>query len=100
MKLFLVGDLDKYMFPCFTKKYFGFECAGCGIQRSLALIYEGEFIAAFKMYPGIYGLLLLAFFIILNIFIKFKYSTKIITITAAVTVATIVISYIIKITTH
>ncbi|NER16324.1 DUF2752 domain-containing protein [Spongiivirga citrea] len=100
MNLFLVGDLDKYMLPCSTKKYLGFDCMGCGIQRSLALIYEGEFIAAFKMYPGIYGLLLLTIFIILNIFVKFKYSTKIITITAAITVATIIISYIIKITTH
>lgn len=88
------------MLPCATKKYLGFDCMGCGIQRSLALIYEGEFIAAFKMYPGIYGLLLLGVLIVLNLFVKYKYSTKLITITAAATVATIVISYIIKITTH
>ncbi len=100
MNLLIVSDLDKYMLPCYTKKYFGFECAGCGIQRSLSLIYQGEFLAAFKMYPGIYGLLLLAFLVVLNVFFKFKYSTKIITITAAITVATILISYIIKITTH
>ncbi|WP_375240011.1 DUF2752 domain-containing protein, partial [Aurantibacter sp.] len=46
------------MLPCLNKKIFGFECMGCGMQRSTLLIFKGEFINAFKMYPAIYTLLL------------------------------------------
>ncbi|WP_175578766.1 DUF2752 domain-containing protein [Tenacibaculum aiptasiae] len=89
-------QLEDYMLPCLNKKLFGVDCLGCGIQRALALVLKGEFIEAFKMYPGIYTLLLLAFVIILNFFYKIKHAQKIISILAILNVLIIVISYIIK----
>ncbi len=86
------------MLPCLNKKLLGVECMGCGIQRSIALIFEGEFVAAFQIYPAIYSLITLFLFIGLNIFFKFKNSNKIIGALAILTVATIITSYIIKIT--
>lgn len=86
------------MLPCLNKKLLGVECMGCGIQRSIALIFEGEFVAAFQIYPAIYSLITLFLFIGLNIFFKFKNSNKIISALAILTVATIITSYIIKIT--
>lgn len=50
------------MIPCMSKKLFGMDCMGCGIQRAIALLLEGEFTAAFYMYPAIYTLLLFFFF--------------------------------------
>ena len=88
----------EYMLPCLNKKLFGFDCLGCGLQRSVSLIFHGEFIAAFKMYPAIYPLILLFAFIGVKFFIKFEYSSKIINVLAIITITTIVISYIIKIT--
>ncbi|WP_298494915.1 DUF2752 domain-containing protein [uncultured Algibacter sp.] len=90
--------MEKYMLPCLNKKLLGVECMGCGIQRSIALIFEGEFVAAFQIYPAIYSLITLFLFIGLNIFFKFKNSNKIIGALAILTVATIITSYIIKIT--
>ncbi len=89
--------MDDYMLPCLNKKLFGVECMGCGIQRSIALILEGQFIDAFYMYPAIYSLIILFLCIGINIFFKFKHSNKIIGGLAILTVATIIISYIIKI---
>ena len=60
------------MIPCLNKKLLGFECLGCGGQRALSLLFHGEFVAAFKIYPAIYTLILFALFIILNLFYKFK----------------------------
>lgn len=88
--------LEDYMLPCLNKKFFGIDCLGCGIQRALSLIFKGEFIAAFKMYPAIYTLLLLAFVIVFNYFNKFKSAQNIISILAILNVLIIVISYIIK----
>ncbi len=73
---------------------------GCGIQRSIALILRGEFVDAFYMYPAIYPLVLLFSLLILNQFISIKYANKGIIILAILTVATIIVSYIIKMTTN
>ncbi|MFB9097981.1 MULTISPECIES: DUF2752 domain-containing protein [Flavobacterium] len=50
--------MEEYMIPCFSKTLFGVECLGCGIQRSLVFLLKGELIAAFKIYPAIYTLIL------------------------------------------
>ncbi|WP_363322586.1 DUF2752 domain-containing protein [uncultured Dokdonia sp.] len=86
------------MLPCLNKKYFGYECMGCGIQRSVALLLKGEFIDAFYMYPGIYPLIGLLGFLIANHFFSIKYANKTIIFLAILTVSTIIISYLIKIT--
>ena len=90
---------EDYMIPCLNKKLFGFECFGCGLQRAVSLLFDGEFIAAFKMYPAIYTLISLFILIGINFFYKFKNANRIINILAIVSVITIVISYIIKLIT-
>ena len=84
------------MLPCLNKKLLGIECLGCGMQRAVMLIFQGEFVAAFHMYPAIYSLIALFIYLGLNIFFKFKHSSKIIGGLAILTVATIIISYAIK----
>ncbi len=88
--------LEKYMLPCVNKKIFGVDCLGCGMQRSFSLLFQGEFEAAFYMYPAIYPLLLLLVFFGLNFFLKFKYGQFIKTGLMITTVLTIIISYVIK----
>ncbi|MDP5157545.1 MAG: DUF2752 domain-containing protein [Flaviramulus sp.] len=88
--------MENYMLPCLTKKLFGFDCMGCGIQRSIHLIFQGEFTEAFYMYPAIYSLIALFIFIGINFFFKFKKSNLVISFLAIISVATIIISYIIK----
>ena len=57
--------MEDYMLPCLSKKLFGVDCFGCGIQRSLVLLINGEFEAAFYMYPAIYSMIL--FFVLIGI---------------------------------
>ena len=89
--------MEEYMLPCLNKKYLGFECMGCGIQRSAALLLKGEFIDAFYMYPGTYPLIALLGFLLVNQFITIKYANKTIIFLAILTVSTIIVSYLIKI---
>jgi len=46
------------MLPCLFKTLFGIECLGCGFQRSVFLLFQGDFSGAFKMYPAVYTSLL------------------------------------------
>ena len=47
------------MFPCISKTLFGIECLGCGFQRAFVMLIDGNFEAAFVMYPAIYSSLIL-----------------------------------------
>ncbi len=88
--------LEDYMLPCLNKKLFGIECMGCGMQRSVVLIFQGNFVDAFYMYPAIYTLMLLFAVIIINLFKKFKYANKIISSLSILSILIIITSFIIK----
>ncbi|MBC2846800.1 DUF2752 domain-containing protein [Winogradskyella flava] len=94
--LLSIKGLEDYMLPCLNKKYFGFECMGCGLQRSFALLLKGQFIEAFYMYPAIYTLIALFGFVFLNSFKNFKNGTRIIVILAILNVVVIITSYLLK----
>src|SRR5690606_24401607 len=91
------SDIDSYMFPCVNKKLFGVECPGCGIQRSAALLWDGNFEGAFHMYPAIYTLIILLLFLFFNIFFKFKYDFNVKAGLITINILIIVVSYFLKI---
>lgn len=95
MQIFVKG-LDDYMLPCLNKTLLGFECMGCGLQRSIALIINGKFVDAFFMYPAVYTLIAFFGFLIVNRFKNFKHSNKIIIILALANVFIIVSNFLIK----
>jgi len=88
--------LQEYMLPCVTKQALGFDCPGCGLQRSLIFLLQGDFVQAFYMYPAIFALIPLAFVLIANRFINFKYANFLIIALSISSVAMIVINYILK----
>lgn len=95
MQLLLKG-IEDYMLPCLNKKLFGLDCLGCGIQRAVALIFKGEFIAAFTMYPAIYPMLFLFIFLIFDSFRPIKYGERIKLSLAALTLIFAITNYILK----
>ncbi len=84
------------MMPCLNKKLFGVDCPGCGFQRSLHLLLQGEFAAAFQMYPAIYPMILLLVFLGINVFVKIKFAGIIKWSLISLTVGTVLVSYFIK----
>ncbi len=97
MTLLNIIDPEDFMLPCLNKKLFGMECFGCGIQRATILLFKGDFLMAFKVYPAIYTLFLLALFLIFNLFIKFKFDYNIKMGLIILNVIIVIISYLIKI---
>jgi len=90
--------LEEYMLPCLNKKFFGFECMGCGMQRSLMALLQGHFAEAFFLYPAVFPLIALGLAIVANFFLDFKYAGKVISFFAILSVLTIITNYIIKLT--
>lgn len=76
-------DIESFMIPCISKTLFGIECLGCGFQRALLLLVQGNYRAAFEMYPAIYSSLILVFFIGLH-YIDTKRNYKSVLLTFAI----------------
>lgn len=88
--------MEEYMLPCLSKKLFGIDCFGCGIQRAVVLLFQGEFEAAFYMYPAIYSMLLFFLFIGINFIDKSRNYHKIIMTLGVITAIMMVTSYFYK----
>ncbi|UNY97519.1 DUF2752 domain-containing protein [Zhouia spongiae] len=95
MKAFLLVS-EQLMLPCLNKKLFGIECPGCGIQRSVALIWDGDLVGAFKMYPAIYTLIIMFLLIGIDIVTKKKDFSKLIIPLAIINAVIIITNYILK----
>ncbi|WP_418262644.1 DUF2752 domain-containing protein [Flavobacterium faecale] len=63
-------DIEKFLLPCFSKILFNFECLGCGFQRAFLLLLQGQFKAAFEMYPAIYTCCCYLFYLGIHYFYK------------------------------
>jgi len=88
--------IEDFMLPYLNKKIFGVECPGCGIQRATALLFQGDFTAAFKMYPAIYTLIFMFLFLGVNNFYSVKHANKIIIVLVIVNLTIILTNYILK----
>lgn len=84
------------MLPCLSKQILGFDCPGCGMQRSVAFLLQGEFIAAFKMYPAIYTIIGLFGFLAFDYFVNVKYANRISISLMIASVVLILINFILK----
>lgn len=71
--------MEEFMLPCLNKSLLGIECFGCGGQRAFFLLIKGNFAEAYFMFPAIYPIALLLFFLVFNLFFKFgkDYQVKI-----------------------
>lgn len=88
--------MEDFMIPCVNKTLFGIDCMGCGLQRATALFLQGEFAAAYTMYPPVYLVLLLLAVIAFNFFVKFRYDFQLKIGLALLTAVVIVINYLHK----
>lgn len=91
-------DIEEYMLPCMNKSLFGIDCIGCGAQRSLLLLINGDFTNAFYQFPAIYTSLLLFGYIGLHFIDTSRDYQKIITGMAITNASIMIIAYIYKIT--
>ena len=94
--LLLISWLEKHQFPCWYKKYFGIDCPGCGMQRSIIELFKGNFIESFKLYPALIPTVILLSTLLLHLKFKFKYGAKILTWMFILVVLIVVISFMYK----
>jgi len=95
---YLLDQADNFFLPCPFKALTGFDCPGCGFQRSFVALLKGDWQESFHLYPPTVPLLL-TFIIVLpaNYFIK-KDLSLLIKIMYVITGTIILVSYLYKLT--
>ncbi|MGB4774179.1 MAG: DUF2752 domain-containing protein, partial [Daejeonella sp.] len=92
-----INWLQHNLLACPLKQITGIDCPGCGLQRSVLCLIQGNFLESFKLYPASIAIIML--FILTALHLKFDFKNgaffiKIIYISIAII---IVINYIYKI---
>jgi hypothetical protein len=95
----IIEWLESHMQSCFYKKYFGIECPGCGMQRSLIELLRGDFIESLKLFPALIPTIALIVFLILHLVFKFKNGANILKNLFIINTSIVVLSYIYKLLT-
>lgn len=92
--------LKNHMLTCPSKHFLHIDCPGCGLQRSVVALFEGNFAKSFHLYPATIPILFCFAFTALHLKFKFKYGALIIKGAYILAALAVVISYMYKIFTH
>lgn len=74
----IIEWLKDHLLTCPSKYFFHFDCPGCGLQRSILALFEGDFGKSISLYPASIPILLLLGFTALHIKMNFKYGASVI----------------------
>lgn len=96
----LVQWLEAHTLTCPSVKYWDMECPGCGMQRSLIALLNGDLLSSFQLYPALLPLLILLIYTPLHLKYKWRSGAKNIMALQVFVVSIITAHYIYKIYTH
>ncbi len=89
--------LQGHLLPCPFKYFTGIDCPGCGFQRSVVALMQGQLNTSLALYPATIPLLLAIVYTFADNFFKLDTPQKVIKKTSYITVAGIMlISYTLK----
>jgi hypothetical protein len=69
--------LEKLMLPCIWKLIFTIECPGCGFQRSVLLLFQGQIQQSLITYWATIPVLLMFMFCIYHLLFSIRNGSKI-----------------------
>jgi hypothetical protein len=88
--------LEHHLLPCPTKYFFGMECPGCGMQRSIIELLRGNLVESIKLYPPLIPMLLMLVVLVINLKVNSAVWQKVLKYFFVANVAIILINYIFK----
>lgn len=92
----LIHWLEEHLLTCPYRALTGFDCPGCGIQRSFIELLKGNFSESFFLYPALLPVLFTLLFTAAHVIFRFKKGPEWIKNSFLGTTAIIIVSYIIK----
>lgn len=95
-----MDELERHLLPCFYKKYFGVDCPGCGMQRSMIALLEGNLLESFQLFPALLPMLVMLGFLSLHLVFKFEKGGTWLKYMFIGVAAIVTINYVLKMVAH
>lgn len=92
--------IEAHLLSCPLKAQTGLDCPGCGFQRSMLALFQGDIAAAFHLYPPSIPIAMLFLFTPTHLKFDFKHGALVIKILYLAVAVTVVLNYIYKIYNH
>lgn len=92
----MIDWLNEHMVPCVFKKNLGIECPGCGLQRSLIALLQGDILLSIRMNASLIPFIITVLFTIFHISFNFKNGARTIVWLFSTTVFIMVLHFVIK----
>jgi hypothetical protein len=96
----LIAWLKSHLLTCPSKHFFHLDCPGCGLQRSIVALLEGDLEKSLQLYPATIPILSCFLFTALHLKFDFKRGAFLIKVLFILSVSIILIFYIYKFFTH
>lgn len=94
----VIDWLSNHMLSCPMKASTGIDCPGCGMQRAIIKLLEGDLQGSLQMNPSALPILFMLIFLVLHLKFQFKHGAKIITVLFILSTTIIIVNYIVKLT--
>lgn len=88
--------IEQHLLPCPSKSFLGVDCPGCGMQRSMIELLNGNFMESLKTYPGLLPVLFTLIILGLHLKYKFTHGAKTVQYSFIFSAGVIMISFIVK----
>ena len=92
--------IKNHLLTCPSKYFFHVDCPGCGLQRSVVALLEGDLVKSIQLYPATIPIFFCLIFTALHLIFKFKYGALIIKVAYLFASLIIVFYYVYKMFTH
>ena len=96
----LITWLENNLLACPYQKYFGIDCFGCGMQRSIIALLKGDLAGSLYFYPALIPMILMFGFLITHLIFKFKNGGTWLKYQFIFVVAIVVLNFIAKLVYH
>lgn len=92
----VIDWLSNHLLTCPMKASTGIDCPGCGMQRAIIKLLEGDLQGSLQMNPSALPILFMLIFLMLHLKFQFKHGARIITVLFIISSTIIVVNYIVK----
>jgi hypothetical protein len=96
MMMSIITWLEQHMMSCPYKMMSGYDCPGCGMQRSVIELLKGNFTESIYFYPALFPVLITLGLTVLHLKFKFRNGAAYVKYSFLFTVCIAMINYIVK----
>ena len=96
----IISWLESHQGSCAFREHAGLDCPGCGLQRSILALLEGDLAESIVLFPALLPLAAMFFFLGIHLVFKLKHGALILKIFYIMNISIILLSYIYNLFIH